>query len=135
MIEKRLLLLKKNRIILIGIPVLFVLLYLYPHLPWIHGSSLCVVNMATNMDCPGCGITRSLSAFINGNFYESVHWHQFGVLLFLGLVYLLIRAIGELLTGKTSPNLLSKKGRKIVGIAIVISLIGCWLIRLMINGL
>jgi len=56
-----------------------------------------------NVGCPGCGMTRSLAAFLHGDFWESWFYHPLGVVVALGLVYIWLKAVYAFLSGKRSP--------------------------------
>jgi hypothetical protein len=45
-----------------------------------HGSgvTICWIKRCTGIDCPGCGLTRSLSCGLRGMFAESFGYHPFG---------------------------------------------------------
>jgi hypothetical protein len=47
----------------------------------IPGLDLCVYRRWTGLPCPGCGITRSGSNLVRGNFARAVNYHPFGPLL------------------------------------------------------
>ncbi|MBD2112015.1 DUF2752 domain-containing protein [Nodosilinea sp. FACHB-141] len=49
---------------------------------------------------PGCGLTRSLVALINGQLQKSVSYHAFGPAIFLGFIGLLAFSLISLLTSK-----------------------------------
>jgi hypothetical protein len=51
------------------------------------GFSICWIQSATGLPCPGCGLTRSLSSGIRGMLLESWHYHPMGMLI-LGLFLL-----------------------------------------------
>lgn len=44
---------------------------------------VCVWKRTTGMDCPGCGLTRSFVSMAHGDLTAAVHYHPFGVVLFL----------------------------------------------------
>ena len=46
-----------------------------------HGSgiSVCWLQAATGLPCPGCGMTRSLSCALRGMLFESWSYHPFGL--------------------------------------------------------
>lgn len=60
------------------------------------GSELgtCVVKQATGYECPGCGVTTSMVALLNGNLSKAINANQAGPLIativYGSVVYLLI---------------------------------------------
>ncbi|NOQ26396.1 MAG: DUF2752 domain-containing protein [Bacteroidales bacterium] len=50
------------------------------------GFSTCIFKNITNLPCPSCGSTRSIIAFLNGEFAESLYWNPIGILLILLLI-------------------------------------------------
>lgn len=58
-----------------------ILLVAVLHPPHETGISLCWMNATTGVPCPGCGMTRSVSAIARGDFMKSVEYHAFGPLL------------------------------------------------------
>ncbi len=58
--------------------------WIFPHSP-LDGIIWCPFRRVTGVDCPGCGITRACTAFVRGNFLESLKYHWFGSVLMLGL--------------------------------------------------
>jgi hypothetical protein len=51
-----------------------------------NGLSTCIIKNITNVPCPSCGSTRSIIAFLNGEFSESLYWNPIGLLLILLLI-------------------------------------------------
>ena len=45
------------------------------------------------MDCPGCGMQRSILSLLKGNLSESLHFHPAGVLTLSTFVLLLLHLI------------------------------------------
>ncbi len=45
------------------------------------GIELCMFKNATGGPCPGCGVTRSCSNFVRGNFQRSIEFHPLGLIL------------------------------------------------------
>jgi hypothetical protein len=45
------------------------------------GVDLCVFHASTGLPCPGCGLTRGLSAFSQGQFLTALQLHPFVFLL------------------------------------------------------
>src|SRR5258708_3623488 len=55
------------------------------------GLSVCWIESATGIPCPGCGLTRSLSCGLRGMFTESWHYHPMGLLI-LALFVIIVAA-------------------------------------------
>ena len=45
------------------------------------GLNLCLWHSMTEMPCPGCGMSRSVSCAVRGQFAESIAYHPFGIVL------------------------------------------------------
>ena len=60
-----------------------------------HGSgiSVCWVEQATGLPCPGCGLTRSLSCGIRGMFPESWHYHPMGLFILVLFVFIAAQSL------------------------------------------
>jgi hypothetical protein len=52
------------------------------------GPTLCTFRNLTGYDCPGCGLTRSVVAFLHGDLVGSVRAHPLGAVVFLLFVVL-----------------------------------------------
>jgi Na+/H+ antiporter NhaC len=65
-----------------------------------RSQSLCPFKMLTGFPCPGCGITKSLVYFYQGDFEKSIYYHILGpfVIIFCVLIILLLTV--ELITKK-----------------------------------
>lgn len=83
-------------------------------------QSLCPHKMLTGMPCPGCGITKSLIFFYQGDILKSISYHilgPFAVMLCFALIGLLTV---EILTGREYLNALffNKKLAYVLGFAL-----------------
>lgn len=60
-----------------------------------HGASfpLCLFHHWIGLPCPGCGMTRSVCAFMKGRWEEAVHFHPLGPLAAVILVGTWMRGI------------------------------------------
>ena len=63
-------------------------------------QSLCPFKMITGFPCPGCGITKSMIFFYDGNIAKSFYYHLFGPFTVLFCVFSIIILTAELLTRK-----------------------------------
>ena len=50
----------------------------------------CPSRKYLHMDCPGCGMQRSILGLLKGNLSESLHFHPAGIFILLSIVLLLI---------------------------------------------
>ena len=59
-------------------------------------QSFCPFKMVTGFPCPGCGITKSIVYFYEGDIYRSLLHHLFGPLFVVFCVLILFKLIAEL---------------------------------------
>src|ERR1043165_4761974 len=59
----------------------------------VHFGMPCFFHRMTGIPCPGCGLTRSVLALLQGHVHDSIRLHPFGPLAFLTLVAALATAI------------------------------------------
>lgn len=79
-------------------------------IPWVilttspevyDAQSLCPFKLLTGMPCPGCGITKSIIAFYQGDWVKSLHYHVLGPIVPFACLMAIIVLAGEWITGKT----------------------------------
>ncbi|MFD1602053.1 DUF2752 domain-containing protein [Flavobacterium artemisiae] len=63
-------------------------------------QSLCPFKMVTGFPCPGCGITKSLVYFYQGDLYRSISYHILGPFVIVFCVLSIIILVTELITKK-----------------------------------
>lgn len=63
-----------------------------------RAQSLCPFKMLTGFPCPGCGITKSLVYFYEGNFEKSISYHILGPFVILFCIAMILLLIVELIT-------------------------------------
>lgn len=63
-------------------------------------QSLCPFKMVTGFPCPGCGITKSLVYFYQGDLYRSISYHILGPFVIVFCVLAIIILVTELITKK-----------------------------------
>src|SRR5207244_9617366 len=66
------------------------------------GVPICLFRYLTGLPCPGCGLTRSFSCILHGDFVRGYDYHPFGYLLlplsvFVGLTLFLPAVLRSLL--------------------------------------
>ncbi len=63
-------------------------------------QSYCPFKMLTGFPCPGCGITKSLVYFYQGDMYKSLSYHIFGPFVIAFCILTIIVLSTELVTKK-----------------------------------
>ena len=93
--------------------------------------------MLTGFPCPGCGITKSMVFFYEGNIYKSLYYHLFGPFVVIVCVFLLVKYSIEFFKNKELFTI-SYQNRKKIAYMIDAILILYHLIRVIyfvsING-
>ena len=56
----------------------------------------CLIKWLTGIPCPMCGMTRSLTALLQGDLARSMSFHGLGLVLFVGLISMLLMVSIEL---------------------------------------
>ncbi len=56
-------------------------------------SWLCPFHEATGLPCPGCGLTRGMSALAHGDVKAAVVWHPFTPLFALAALHMLLALV------------------------------------------
>lgn len=59
-------------------------------------QSFCPFKMLTGLPCPGCGITKSIVFFYDGDLIKSFSYHLFGPILLVFCFYYLMKLSAEL---------------------------------------
>jgi len=67
-------------------------------------QSLCPLKMLTGFPCPGCGITKSLVYFYEGDLQKSLYYHILGPLVVAFCIVTIVVLTTELITKKEYFN-------------------------------
>lgn len=67
-------------------------------------QSLCPLKMLTGFPCPGCGITKSLVYFYEGDIQKSLYYHILGPLVIVFCAVTIVVLTTELITKKEYFN-------------------------------
>ncbi len=67
---------------------------------------VCPSKWIFSIDCPGCGMTRSVTAFVRGRWQEALEYHAAGPILVIGLGWIgALRAADKLAKRKVLSTL------------------------------
>jgi hypothetical protein len=84
-------------------------------------QSLCPLKMLTGFPCPGCGITKSLVYFYEGDLQKSLYYHLFGPLVVAFCITTIAVLSTELITKKEYFNKLLFNKKLAYGLAIFLA--------------
>lgn len=119
--------------VLLGVPALFAIAFIYPSIPVVNRIALCSVRRFTGYDCPGCGLKTAFIALAHGRVRECVDAHPLAIIVMGWLGYLFVRAVVEALTGKRLPALMSQRSRDLVLYAFLAALLVQWAVKLLVG--
>ena len=84
-------------------------------------QSLCPLKMLSGFPCPGCGITKSLVYFYEGDIYKSLYYHILGPLVIVFCVVTIVVLSAELITKKEYFNQLLFNKKLAYGLGIFLA--------------
>lgn len=119
--------------ILFGIPAIFLLAFIYPHIPHADSFEICAIRSFLQIDCPGCGLTRSFAAITHGLMRKSIDLHPLGIIVFSWLAYLWGRSFLAVVLGKNVPELLKQGQRDFLTGVFVIALFAHWIVKFIVD--
>ena len=82
-----------NRIRLVALLALPVVLIVLPADFFDSGQSICLSTVLLDMECPGCGMTRSIMHLIHLDVAEAVYHNPLGLVVLPLLGWLWLRAV------------------------------------------
>jgi len=89
------------------------------------GVEVCPFHAALGLPCPGCGLTRSITALAALDVGASLRWHPFGPLVFLlALALVAVACIGARRRSRVASWLVAReRGARVVYLAVVYAFI------------
>ena len=63
-----------------------------------NGQTICLFNNILGLNCIGCGITKSIIAFINGEFHQSINYNYNVIIILPLLLFIWLKHFFILLT-------------------------------------
>lgn len=129
--------LERNRLYsILGITCLAGYIWLYYNLylqnTKIASESFCMIKRITNIPCPSCGSTRSVSSLLHGDFAGAIYWNPLGLVVLAIMIVLPIWLAVDLILKKDSLLQSYKSTEKIlrkktVAIPLIILVIINWI--------
>ncbi|NOZ01122.1 MAG: DUF2752 domain-containing protein [Deltaproteobacteria bacterium] len=103
------------------------------------GPTFCLFKLTTGLNCPGCGMTRALSALLHGDIERAVILHPLVVVVFPILVALWISLVVEVVGRRPLLSGVPASVLNRFSTALVALFIAVWVFRtvntLSLNGL
>lgn len=65
-------------------------------------ESFCMIKRITNIPCPSCGSTRSVSSLLHGDFAGAIYWNPLGLVVLAIMIVLPIWLAVDLILKKDS---------------------------------
>lgn len=84
-------------------------------------QSLCPLKMLSGFPCPGCGITKSMVFFYEGDIYKSLYYHILGPFVIVFCILAIVVLSIELFTKKEYFNQLFYNRKLACGLAIFLA--------------
>ena len=129
--------LERNRLYsILGITCLAGYIWLYYNLYLQNtkssSESFCMIKRITNIPCPSCGSTRSVSSLLHGDFAGAIYWNPLGLVILSIMIVLPIWLAVDLILKKDSLLQSYKSTEKIlrkktVAIPLIILVIINWI--------
>ena len=99
--------LERNRLYsILGITCLAGYIWLYYNLYLQNtkssSESFCMIKRITNIPCPSCGSTRSVSSLLHGDFAGAIYWNPLGLVVLAIMIFLPIWLAVDLILKKDS---------------------------------
>jgi hypothetical protein len=84
-------------------------------------QSFCPLKMLSGFSCPGCGITKSMVFFYEGDIYKSLYYHILGPFVIVFCILAIAVLSTELITKKEYFNQLFYNRKLAYGLAIFLA--------------
>ena len=96
------------------------------------GITLCPLSNLSGLDCPSCGLTRSVSSLLHLDFSRSLAYHPLGTLALFGLLFIAspMRCAEKVNESKRFSSFYSYRWQIVVTLFVVV-----WAFRLLAGAL
>lgn len=121
---------RKGWIALIGPPTLFLCGFLLFYYPCFLHMPVCAVKSFLNIDCPGCGLTRSITYLTHLNIRRSIYFHPMGVIISIWLVFEFALSLLTLCCKNIRRPRFSTKAYDIILISVLLGMFIQWIFKL-----
>ncbi len=103
--------------------------------PDFGGVAICMSKRMFNVSCPGCGLTRSVTATMHLDFVAALRMHLFGPILMGVIGALWALSLPGLLTGRSSLPDPNSRWVSFAAMGLITGLVGYWVLRLLAGWL
>ncbi|MBT3182509.1 MAG: DUF2752 domain-containing protein [Deltaproteobacteria bacterium] len=114
------------------VPALVLFGYIYLQIPFMQKIPLCGVKHFLRFDCPGCGMTTSISELLHGHIRASIDAHPLGIVIALWFAYMFLRAVASVLLGRRIKPLLTQAQRDLLMYVFLAALLIQWIVKIVL---
>lgn len=118
--------------VLLGVPALFIAAFVVSSFHTLQQLPLCAVKSFLKIDCPGCGLTRSFAALVQGHIRASIDFHPLGIVIALWLLYMWGRSL-IISCGRDCPTLLTQTQRDWMLRIFLAAMLFQWMVHVVIG--
>jgi hypothetical protein len=93
----------------------------------------CQFKNLTGLDCPTCGLSRSIFLLMNVQIWSSIKYHPLGVVVVVALFVFLLKFTAELILKREITILWKKNAMKILVFTLTSLVAANWFVKLLIE--
>lgn len=86
----------------------------------------CIHEQITGISCPSCGMSRSFSCVVRGDFKEAAEWNAYGPRVFLFFFFQLLLRVSNIIVLKRKPSLIRQLTIYDISLSIISVVLGFW---------
>jgi len=95
----------------------------------------CMMKHLFKIDCPACGLTRSIINYSHGNFYEGWRYHRVGILIYLLIILQIPYRTYVLITGKSVAFFVDSRFIQILSYSLIFLFVLNWIFNLITENM
>lgn len=120
---------RRKWIVLGGLSLALALGFVFTADQMAAGPAFCAFKLVSGLDCPGCGMTRALSALLHGDVDAAVLFHPLVVVVFPVMVALWLTLVVEVGSGRPFMSCVPARVFNRFCVLLVFLFVGTWVFR------